>query len=265
MDIGNLFKYLHYIFIIIQIIAFVNAIICISGYGELFIMETIGEAKIFERISKLCKENNTNITALCKEITGSSGNLSTWKKDNIRPYWLVSICQKLNVSADYILTGTPPSSNIDSLNQSEEKEFISVLQQLSQTDKEEIMDIMLIKLNDNEKQMFDCEFGKRLTDIMDYKNLTSIQITKLSNISKNNIGNYKKGQIPNALILLKLSQILGVSMEYLLSGKEISNLTSNEQKLVNCYRQTDDRGKRNILRQAESEISELESSDSKTG
>lgn len=66
---------------------------------------------VFERIENLCKKNNTTITALCIEITGSSGNLSTWKKDHIRPIWLISICKKFNVSADFILDleGTPTS------------------------------------------------------------------------------------------------------------------------------------------------------------
>lgn len=58
---------------------------------------------IIEKINTLCIQNGTNLTALCKEITGSSGNLPTWKKDRIRPEWLRQICLKFNISSDYLL------------------------------------------------------------------------------------------------------------------------------------------------------------------
>ena len=58
---------------------------------------------IIEKLEVLCTQNGTNITALCKEITGSSGNLPTWKKDKIRPDWLRQICLKFNISSDYLL------------------------------------------------------------------------------------------------------------------------------------------------------------------
>lgn len=58
---------------------------------------------IFERIKTLCAKNNTSPTALCKETTGSSGNLPTWKKDNIKPEWLTKLAQYFNVSTDYLL------------------------------------------------------------------------------------------------------------------------------------------------------------------
>lgn len=58
---------------------------------------------IIEKINALCIQNGTNLTALCKEITGSSGNLPTWKKDHIRPEWLRQICLKFNISSNYLL------------------------------------------------------------------------------------------------------------------------------------------------------------------
>ena len=88
---------------------------------------------------------------------------------------------------------------------------------------------------------------------------------ELAEISKNNISNYKNGQIPNATTLYKLSQILGKSMEYIIAGKEPEELTPEEQQLIDYYRKADDRGKRSILRTAESESTELESSASKLG
>ncbi|MDR0571088.1 MAG: hypothetical protein LBG71_07730 [Clostridiales Family XIII bacterium] len=58
---------------------------------------------LYEKIERLCKENGTTITALCKEITGSTGNLSTWKKDRFWANALANICIKFNVSADDLL------------------------------------------------------------------------------------------------------------------------------------------------------------------
>ena len=58
---------------------------------------------------------------------------------------------------------------------------------------------------------------------------------------------------------------LEISVDWLLTGKESGNLTPEEQQLIDYYRKADDRGKRSILRTAESESTELESSASKLG
>lgn len=113
--------------------------------------------------------------------------------------------------------------------------------------------------------MLDLEFGKRFTDIVEKSGITNTKLTELAEISKNNIGNYKNGQIPNATTLYKLSQILGVSMEYMLAGKEARELSPAEQKLIERYRRADERGKRAIERVAEAESMELESSISQIG
>ena len=115
------------------------------------------------------------------------------------------------------------------------------------------------------ESMIDPEFGKRFSQIIEESGISSTKITELAEISKNNISNYKNGQIPNATTLYKLSQILGKSMEYIIAGKEASDLTPEEQLLVDHYRRADNRGKRSIMRTAESESTELESSTSKLG
>ena len=113
--------------------------------------------------------------------------------------------------------------------------------------------------------MIDVDFGKRFSCLMEKSGISYTKLTELAEISKNNVGNYKNGQIPNATILYRLSQIFGVSMEYLLAGKEAADLTPEEQELVDCYRQSNDQGKRAILGQARLQKQELESSSSKIG
>lgn len=56
-----------------------------------------------EKIKNLCVKNGTSITALCKQITGSSGNLPTWKSGNIRNEHLIQIAELFNVSIDFLL------------------------------------------------------------------------------------------------------------------------------------------------------------------
>ena len=110
--------------------------------------------------------------------------------------------------------------------------------------------------------MVDLDFAKRFSDLMEKQNIGYKKLTEMAQISKNNIGNYKKGQIPNATILYKLSQILGV---YLLTGKEATDLTPEEQRLVDLYRSSDDRGRKAIMRTAEGESAEVKSSTCRTG
>ena len=77
---------------------------------------------IYQRIQDACRDNKTTITALCKSLTGSQGNLVTWKKGNIRIEHLLKISHYTNVSLDY-LTGitdikekTPKTGSINAEN-----------------------------------------------------------------------------------------------------------------------------------------------------
>ena len=58
---------------------------------------------MFEIMEKLCKENGISITALCVQLTGSKGNLATWKKGNIRSEQLSQIADYFGVTTDYLL------------------------------------------------------------------------------------------------------------------------------------------------------------------
>lgn len=95
------------------------------------------------------------------------------------------------------------------------------------------------------------QFGKRLKKAMDDAKLTNIEITNGLNLNKNAIGNYKNGQIPNAAILVELSNFLGISIDYLLTGKDPENLTLEEKRLVEIYRNTNDIGQPLTMKHAE--------------
>lgn len=62
---------------------------------------------IYERLTTLCKEKGTSITALCEKVKGSKGNLVTWKKGKIDAVDLAMIKDLLNISVDDILVDKP--------------------------------------------------------------------------------------------------------------------------------------------------------------
>ena len=81
---------------------------------------------MYQRIQSLCQENGITITALCVKITGSKGNLSTWKNGNIRPEWLSAISDEFGVSTDYLLGKTSVRIRTEDLSE-DEQEFIQLL------------------------------------------------------------------------------------------------------------------------------------------
>lgn len=64
-------------------------------------------------------------------------------------------------------------------------------------------------------------------------------------------------QKPSYDKVVAVAQKLNISLDWMILGKENNEFSPNEQKLLNLYRKADDRGKRNIMHQAESEIQEL--------
>ena len=76
-------------------------------------------------------------------------------------------------------------------------------------------------------------FGNRLTECMKTAGYTNSKLTEALSLSKNAVGNYKKNQIPNASILYNISQLLGTTVEYLLTGKNVNeNLTDEEKNII---------------------------------
>lgn len=58
---------------------------------------------MYNTLENLCNERGITITKLCVQVTGSSGNLSTWKKGYMRSDYLKKAAEILNVSTDYLL------------------------------------------------------------------------------------------------------------------------------------------------------------------
>lgn len=58
---------------------------------------------MYDILEELCNNKGITITKLCVQVTGSSGNLSTWKKGYMRSDYLKKAAEILGVSTDYIL------------------------------------------------------------------------------------------------------------------------------------------------------------------
>lgn len=63
-------------------------------------------------------------------------------------------------------------------------------------------------------------FSENMEIALSKKGYTHKEATELLGVSKNVLSNYKKGQIPNAAILMKLAELCDVSIDWLLLGKE---------------------------------------------
>lgn len=70
---------------------------------------------------------------------------------------------------------------------------------------------------------------------------------------------------PGVKRVYEVANILGVSVEYLLTGKEAADLTPEEQEIIKCYRDSNEQGKRTIMTIAQSQKQENTLSVSKIG
>lgn len=95
------------------------------------------------------------------------------------------------------------------------------------------------------------EFAIRLEECMKKANITNKEITEALNLNKNAIGNCKKGQVPYAETLLDISNYLGTTIEYLLTGKTATALTKEENYLIELYRNTNEIGQPLTMKHAE--------------
>lgn len=66
---------------------------------------------MYERIQELCKQKGMKITALCIAVTGSPGNLATWKKGYMRSDYILKVSQILGCSIEYLLIGEEPATS----------------------------------------------------------------------------------------------------------------------------------------------------------
>ena len=84
------------------------------------------------------------------------------------------------------------------------------------------------------------DFYERLEELCEKKGLRpqSKEIIKLMGVTSPAVTTWKRsGTVPKASVLLKLADYFDVSLEYLLGGDEVGQISETEQVLLNAYRE----------------------------
>jgi transcriptional regulator with XRE-family HTH domain len=96
-------------------------------------------------------------------------------------------------------------------------------------------------------------FKENLKSELSYKNMLVKELATLTEISKNTLDNYLnvRGYMPSADVAVKIAQALGVTVEYLVTGEDISTerLSQNTEikELVRDFKQLSE-GDREVIK-----------------
>ena len=96
-------------------------------------------------------------------------------------------------------------------------------------------------------------FFEQLTKACKDKGKSVTSVANELKISKSNVTNWKKGTTPNGDVIVRLSELLGVTADYLLKGDNAKNINilEDEKELLNYYKELDDYEKGRVIGKAE--------------
>ena len=78
--------------------------------------------------------------------------------------------------------------------------------------------------------------GERIHDILIKKRLKQIDLAVFLGTNSSTVIGWKKGKTPSSDVIVPISEFLGVSVEYILTGKEnTNNLPMDLQELIHKY------------------------------
>jgi transcriptional regulator with XRE-family HTH domain len=98
-------------------------------------------------------------------------------------------------------------------------------------------------------------FKENLKSELTYSGMLVKELAVLSGVNKHSIDNYlnARGQIPSVEAAVKIARALGVSVEYLITGKETGqkdaegHLSKEARAIVQITDQLDERGRKFVL------------------
>lgn len=89
-------------------------------------------------------------------------------------------------------------------------------------------------------------FVERIDEELDFKGMKRAELLRLLGLPRNSISNWlERGNIPAGDICLKIADYFGVSIEYLITGKN-NDSTQEERWLISQWKQLSDEQKSNI-------------------
>lgn len=97
----------------------------------------------------------------------------------------------------------------------------------------------------------------RIKESIAHKGINMVTLEKELGFGNGTIRKWDK-QNPSYDKILLVANYLNLNIEWLLTGQCNSDLTPEEQKLLELYRQADERGKRHIMKMAIEEAQELQ-------
>lgn len=90
-------------------------------------------------------------------------------------------------------------------------------------------------------------FYERLKKICTEQNTTVTRMLREIGLSSANTGYWKKGQLPKGDALIKISEYLGVSIDFLLTGEYFIGLDDDENNLLALYRSVPEKARYKVL------------------
>lgn len=99
-------------------------------------------------------------------------------------------------------------------------------------------------------------FYTRLKKICQEKGTTITGMLKELNLSTGSTGNWKKGQLPKGEVLVLIADYLDTSIDYLIQGEYKSDLSEDEKKIIELYRNTPERAKYKVMCDVEKIVQE---------
>ena len=101
--------------------------------------------------------------------------------------------------------------------------------------------------------------NNRLFCIMEEKNIKQSDLSSYLGISKSVITNWKKrGSNPPAELLVNICELLDISIEYLLTGKEEQQqFNTNESELLELFKQLPEREQLKVIGMVEEKVKNL--------
>lgn len=108
--------------------------------------------------------------------------------------------------------------------------------------------------------------NERLFYTINQKNIKLTDLARILNVNKTVISAWKnRGTNPPVEYTVQICELLGISIEYYLTGNETGDYTSEEKQIINAYRQADPAIQTATKKLLDVEIEQERLSNSRTG
>jgi transcriptional regulator with XRE-family HTH domain len=118
---------------------------------------------IIERTLSILSDKGLKMSELCQHIGIGTSTLANWKTRNTDPAakYIIPICEFLNVTPEYLLTGKKPQKKDVSDITEDETKVLKYYNRLNEDHKDLIKGEM-VRLYEDEKSLNDVEFSDEL-------------------------------------------------------------------------------------------------------